>query len=328
MKQYADLLREIFINGDKGSPARDNMPTTRYVIDREIRVSSGKLPILMGKKVLFGKVLSELLWFLKGETNINFLHKYDNHIWDQDAFNFYKKIGGALSSIDWLLAVKLGQSNYPKEHLTLPNGDVYTYGDCGRIYGHQWRHYGQDNLSNDPVDGEFVTREGVDQIANLINSLKTNPYGRYHIVDAWNPQDMMEGFQALPACHTGFMCAVRRGVDGPLLDLSVNQRSCDMFLGVPYNLLSYGILQRILCELTGMRVGNFVWHGFNCHIYDNQEDAVAEYLSRMLPENNVELHIDSSSWGSVDMIEMHHFTLVNYDPLPFIRATLSTGMVE
>lgn len=327
MQQYKEILKEILELGSLGEPARDNMPRTKFVIDREIRIKDGKLPILMGKKVLFDKVISELIWFLKGDTNIEFLHKYNNHIWDQDAYRYYQKLGGRLEYDEWLSLI--GKKLIKCTLSMLP--DNYVCGDCGRIYGYQWRRQGFDNKEYVDYELKPQSREHVDQIKNLIYGLISTPFSRYHIVDAWNAQDMIEGHQALPACHTGFMCAVRDIAGTKYLDLSVTQRSCDMFLGVPYNLLSYGILHHILCKLTDYKLGEFVWHGFNCHIYDNQVEAVKEYLSRDIPENNVELLIDDSIWGfdkDVDNIEVEHFKLLNYEPHSFIKAPLSTGLKQ
>ena len=178
----------------------------------------------------------------------------------------------------------------------------------------------------------FKYRKSIDQIGRLIFELKENPFSRYHIVDAWNIQDYVEGFQALPACHCNFMCNVFKHSDGELyLDLAYRQRSCDVPLGVPYNISSYALLQRILCELVGYKVGRLIAYLDNVHYYENQIDYVNEYISRFdkeeIPNNNIQIEIDSSKWkGNIDNIKLKDFKIINYNPLSSIKAPLSVGL--
>lgn len=347
MKQYANLLEDILCYGFDAKAARENMPGTKVLIDREIRISDGRLPILMYKRVFFDKVLHELIWFLKGDTNIKYLIDNDVNIWNEDAYRYYCNLCKeqkleAYDYNDWIQAIKNTvdgraichvNSNGKESYLEHGDTTLYVMGDCGRIYGYQWRSYGVDNIHVCPQLGELTDRKSVDQIQNLINGLITTPDSRYHIVDAWNPQDMHEGLQALPACHTGFKCAVEYNNEGTkYLSLSVEQRSCDMFLGVPFNLLSYGILHRILCVLTGYAVGQFVWHGFNCHIYENQTNAVEIYLDRLrvyhASSKRPTLIIDDSNWETIDDIKFEDFKLEDYEPMAYIAAPLSTGLIK
>lgn len=322
MKQYIKILEDILEYGSIKTAARENMPNTKSIFDREIRITDGSLPILMGKKVLTRNVISELVWFLRGYTNIKFLHEYNNHIWDQDAYRHYLEKGGMMSFEDWLEKVN--------------NDTIERYGDCGRIYGYQWRNQGKDNFESSIVN--FERRKPIDQIKNLLNGLINEPFSRYHIVDAWNWQDTKTMRQALPACHNFFQCNVRETSKGVYkLDLSIWQRSCDMFLGVPYNLLSYGILHRLLCRITNYQVGVFTWHGGDCHIYENQVEAVNKYLDRLkhikLPENTAQCIIDNVPFDDVvepieiiDNLSPYHISISNYNPLSFIGAPLSTGL--
>ena len=322
MRQYAKILKEIVGSGSIKPSAREGLPSTLSVFDRQIIVKpEDGLPILMGKKVLIKNVISELLWFIKGNTNIKFLHDYGNHIWDDDAYRYYRELGGVLNfetllekvdnpiaAIDFNSAL---DNKIPKN---------YNYGDCGKIYGHQWRN--QDSQ--------------VDQLGRLIFNLIEKPFSRYHIVDAWNWKDTIYSSQALPACHTFFQCNVRQGRDDKYLDLSMWQRSCDMFLGVPYNLLSYGILHRILCRITGYKLGTFVWHGADCHVYENQLDAVNNYLNRVdnkLPRNEAQCIISTRPFRNtennmdvIDEIQVEDISIINYNPLSYISAPLSTGV--
>ena len=348
MKQYAKLLEDILRYGFDAKPARDNMPGTTVLIDKEIRIIDGSLPILNYKEVFFDKVLHELIWFLKGDTNIKYLVDNNVNIWNEDAYKYYCSLCAdqkieAYDYNDWLQAIKNAKDGKATYHVnkygveswvTHPDYSVYVMGDCGRIYGYQWRSYGADNGQFDYVLNCYTDRDPVDQIQDLIDGLIAAPDSRYHIVDAWNPQDRVEGMQALPACHMGFKCAVEYDDHGDkLLSLSVDQRSCDMFLGVPFNLLSYGILHRILCRITGYKVGQFVWHGFNCHIYNNQLSAVTEYINRYCDVDHKQfgqasLLIDSSNWKTIDDIKFDDIKLINYSPMSYIKAPLSTGLVK
>lgn len=310
--QYCEILEEIRDFGVSKKSARGNLPPTLSVFDKSIfcEPSSG-LPILKGKKVAFKSTLAELIWFLKGDTNIKFLVDNNCNIWNKDAYRYYKELGGGEDFDAWLEKIKAGKVS------ELTN---YKYGDCNRIYGKQWRDYGGDNIG----------RKGVDQISNLIKSLIEEPSSRYQLVTAWNPQDRADHKQALPACHLMFFCNVRTENKKNYLDLSFIQRSCDFPLGVPFNLLSYGILQRILCEFTGYEIGNFQGHFMDCHYYENQSEYVDEYIRRYadgeIPIQRVDLKIKSENWKTIDDINMEDFELVGYNPLPPIKTTLSVGL--
>lgn len=335
MKQYAKILKEILSDGSIKPPAREGLHSTLSIFGKSIVIKNNEFPILMGKKVLSKNVISELIWFLKGKTNVNFLHKYNNHIWDDDAYRYYRELGGGLDFEEWMSMVS--QAHTACHNISEP-ADItedYEYGDCGRIYGFQWREQGRYNVEY--YDNLGTNRKHVDQIKQLVEGLIHNPFSRYHIVDAWNWQDYNEHHQALPACHNFFQCNVREyGCRGRYLDIFVYQRSCDMFLGVPYNLLSYGILHRILCRVTGYHLGTFTWTGGDCHIYKNQIDAVNEYLKRVdnkLPANITQCSIAIN--GGIDMdnpidvinnIEVEDITLINYNPLSYIKAPLNTGV--
>lgn len=321
MKQYAKILKEIVGSGSIKPSAREGLPNTLSVFDRQIIVKpEDGLPILMGKKVLTKNVISELIWFIKGNTNIKFLHDYGNHIWDDDAYRYYRELNGHLEFDEWIN--KIGDTlDFDSEDAYLGGFSIdYIYGDCGKIYGYQWRN-----------------QEGqVDQLGRLIIGLIEKPFSRYHIVNSWNWKDTILSNQALPACHTFFQCNVRQVKEVKYLDISVWQRSCDMFLGVPYNLLSYGILHRILCRITGYKLGTFVWHGADCHVYENQLDAVNNYLNRVdnkLPRNEAQCIISTrpfrnteNSMDVINNIQVEDISIINYNPLSYISAPLSTGV--
>lgn len=334
-KTYVELLLEIKEQGFDCEPARTNMPKTKALFGEKLEFDNKIYPILQGKKVSFKNILVELLWFLKGDTNIKFLNENGCKIWNDDAYRFYLEKGGSLTKDDFVKN-SINQTGYPwnnisefnPEKLKLENYNIY--GDCGRIYGFQWRNLGANNCEINN-NSDIRKREKVDQIDRLIKGLIKNPFSRYHIVDSWNIQDFFEEYQCLPACHTNFMCNVFKKEGEFYLDLAYRQRSCDTPLGVPYNIASYALLQRILCEITGYKIGKLICYLDNVHYYENQQEYVNTYIQRALnneiPDEDVQVIIDSSNWnGNIDNIKIEDFKIMNYKPLDTIKATLSVGL--
>lgn len=337
-EKYVSLLKDIKEKGYICEPARKNMPATKALFGEKLEFNNSIYPLLQGKKVSFKNVLIELLWFLKGDSNIKFLVENNCNIWNKDAYRYYKdKFEGKLSLEEFEKAI-LDNSFEGGLAISNPNDNVkdsnYKYGDCGKIYPSQWRSFGKGNFEYQKIGFhvEAVLRKSIDQIKKLIEGLRDNPYSRYHIVDAWNIQDFEEGKQALPACHTNFMCNVFKHNDGKFyLDLAYRQRSCDTPLGVPYDIASYALLQRILSKLVGYEVGKLICYLDNVHYYENQQEYVDEYIQRFedneIPNENVQVEINSSKWmGNIDNIKIEDFNLINYKPLSTIKAPLSVGL--
>lgn len=295
MKQYKDLLRDILDNGTWKEPAREGMPRTKEVFCRTMRFDLSKgFPLLTTKKMFTKGIVAELLWFLRGDTNIKYLVDNNVHIWDDDAYKYY------LRRFPWSHRTKEEFIEYVRRGTNLGN---YTYGDCGHIYGYQWRH-----------------KDGFDQIANLINTLREFPTSRYQVVTAWSPKEFLgEMFSvALPACHIMFQCCINNGK----LDLMMLQRSCDTFLGVPFNIASYALLTHILAKTVGVEPGEFVWVGNCCHIYENHLEQVNELLSRE-PMELCSLEFDKKP---IKKYEVDDFHFINYKSHPAIKAPLSVGI--
>ena len=221
--QYERLLEDVL---DNGEPRQDRTGVgTRAVFGRRLRYNlSMGFPRITTKYVPMKVVKAELLWFLRGEQNINWLAEQDVHIWD-----------------DW----------------TDENDSV------GPLYGYQWRSW----IDNDGI--------AIDQIRRLIHGLRTDPYSRRHLVSAWNVGDLDR--MALAPCHAFFQCYVS---NDDRLSLQVYQRSADLFLGVPCNIASYALLLSMLAQQTDLSVGDLIWTGGDCHIYDNHVEVVQEQLSR------------------------------------------------
>ena len=257
--QYERLLQDVL---DNGEPRQDRTGVgTRAVFGRQLRYDlSAGFPRITTKYVPMKPIKAELLWFLRGEQNINWLRLHDVHIWD-----------------DW----------------ADDNDSV------GPLYGYQWRSWiGADGRAHD-------------QIKRLILGLRNDPHSRRHLVSAWNVGDLPE--MALAPCHAFFQCYVSG--EGRL-SLQVYQRSADLFLGVPFNIASYALLTHMLAQQTGLDVGELLWTGGDCHIYDNHVEQVKEQLSReVYPFPRLRLRrresIDSYCMNDIDASEgyQHHGTL-------------------
>ena len=263
MQQYLDLLRDILENGVDRS---DRTGTgTRSVFGRQCRYDlSQGFPCLTTKKLHLRSIIHELLWFLKGDTNIKYLHDNKVTIWDEWADE---------------------------------NGDL------GPVYGHQWRSW-------PAPDGRAI-----DQLSQVIDTIKRNPDSRRMLVSAWNPAEVDK--MALPPCHCLFQFYVADGK----LSCQLYQRSADTFLGVPFNIASYALLTMMIAQSCGLQPGDFVHTTGDTHIYLNHFDQVREQLSReprALPV--MKLNPDVKS---VFDFTYEDFTLEGYDPWPAIKAPVA-----
>ena len=273
---YLDLAQEVL---ETGHAKGDRTGTgTRSLFGRQMRFDMAEgFPLLTTKRVPFGLIKSELLWFLQGNTDIRFLLEHNNHIWDEWAFKNW------IESADYTgpdmtdfgrrsLVDEAFKSQYDEQHqlfvdrILTDDAFAKQYGELGDVYGAQWRHWRK-------VQGGFI-----DQIDDVVNQIKTNPNSRRLIVTAWNPEDMPS--QALPPCHTLFQFYVADGK----LSLQLYQRSADIFLGVPFNIASYSLLLHMVAAQTGLEAGEFVHTLGDAHIYSNHSAQVAEQLSREMVE--------------------------------------------
>lgn len=271
-KQYLDFLQHILDNGQDKSDRTG--VGTRSVFGYQMRFDlSEGFPLLTTKKVPFGLIKSELLWFLKGDTNIRYLLENNNHIWDEWAFKRWVESDAyqGQDMTDFGLRAdanpefkKIYQEVKQEFCQRVLEDDDFAkeFGELGNVYGKQWRHW--------------ETREGdaIDQIANIIDQLKHNPGSRRIILSAWNPEDVPD--MALPPCHTMSQFYVQDGK----LSCQLYQRSGDAFLGVPFNIASYALLTHLLAREAGLEVGDYVHTFGDAHIYNNHFDQVNEQLSR------------------------------------------------
>jgi thymidylate synthase len=308
---YLKLLHDILNNGVE---KQDRTGTgTISVFGRQIRhdMSLG-FPLLTTKKMPFKTIITELLWFLRGDTNIKFLVDNNCHIWDGDAYkNYLRKVILDKDIVRYLKSYSIDTKGvptiefYPKDEYIerIKNDDQFAkkWGELGPVYGRQWRNW------NAIFDG------GVDQIKNLIQDLKTNPDSRRLMVSAWNVSELNQ--MILPPCHYGFQCYVR---EGKYLSLMWNQRSVDTPLGLPFNIASYALLLMMIADEVNMVPDQLIGNLGDCHIYLDQVDGVKEQLTRQpmsLPKVTIQDGIYCSSPSDV--------LLENYESHPAIKFPLS-----
>jgi len=266
MRQYHDLLRLVLENG-RDRTDRTGTGTlsvfgaqTRF----DLRDDGPGFPLLTTKKLHTKSIIYELLWFLRGDTNVRYLNEHGVTIWDEWADG---------------------------------------HGELGRVYGAQWRDWRGGNGVH------------VDQIDNLIAQIKSNPQSRRLIVSAWNPAEIDQ--MALPPCHVLFQFYVQDGE----LSCQLYQRSCDLFLGVPFNIASYSLLTMMMAQAVGLTPGDFVHTFGDLHLYKNHLDQAREQLSREcrpLPR----MKLNPAVKGIYDF-KFEDFELVGYDPHPSIKAPIA-----
>ncbi len=298
MKQYLDLLKKIktegAIKGDRTGTG------TKSIFAHQMRFDlSEGFPLLTTKKVFLKGIIYELLWFLRGETNISYLVKNGVHIWDNDAYRHYCE----LSAKQGCEAVAREEFLSRAAEAAESPIDGYHFGDLGLVYGSQWRSWVG-------ADGAVI-----DQIQDVINLIKTSPNSRRMIVSAWNVAEIEE--MALPPCHVLFQFYVADG----RLSCQLYQRSADTFLGVPFNIASYALLVMIIARECGLEAGEFIHTLGDTHLYLNHLEQVDEQLSRTprpLPRMKL-----SSRECSIFELEYEDFTLEGYDPHPTISAPMS-----
>lgn len=261
-------------------------------------------PLLTTKKVYLRSIIHELLWFIKGETNIKYLVDNDVHIWDEWPYQKYLKANNLedqypMYSSEW----KAQQKEYVK---SIKDDAEFAkqWGDLGPVYGSQWRTWPTAN-------GEMI-----DQLGKLVENLKTNPYSRRHIVSAWNPAEVDN--MALPPCHTLFQFYVS---PDNRLSVQLYQRSADSFLGVPFNIASYALLLMMVAQVTGYEPGEFVHTFGDLHIYLNHQEQVKKQLSRE-PRDLPTMKLNPERTTLEDFV-FEDFTLEGYKPYPPIKAPIA-----
>lgn len=263
MRQYLDLLDHVMTKGVRKEDRTGTGTISVFGYQMRFNLQEG-FPVLTTKKLHLRSIIHELLWFLKGSTNVKYLNENRVSIWDEWADE---------------------------------------KGDLGPIYGHQWRSW-------PAPDGRKI-----DQIKNVIESIKSNPDSRRHIVSAWNVGELDK--MALPPCHILFQFYVADGK----LSTQLYQRSCDIFLGVPFNIASYSLLTMMIAQVTGLQPGEFVHTLGDAHIYLNHTDQVKLQLTREpypLPEMKI-----NPEKKDIDDFVFEDFELIGYNSHPHIKGEIS-----
>lgn len=302
--EYLNLLKHIRDNGvSKGDRTGTG---TKSIFGAQMRFDLQKgFPLLTTKKVALNAVIHELLWFLRGETDIEYLVKNNVHIWSEWPYKAYMlKQGKEVPEVngeEW----KVGMKAFEEKIANDPQF-AEMYGELGPIYGYQWRSW-------PAPDGKRI-----DQIKNVIEEIKKNPNSRRMIVSAWNVGQIDEMSKSgLPPCHCLFQFYVNQGK----LSCQLYQRSCDFFLGVPFNIASYSLLVMIIAQVTGLAPGEFVWTGGDIHLYTNHFAQADEQLSRTpraIPQMRLNPKIKR-----IEDFTISDLTIENYDPHPTIKAPIA-----
>ena len=305
--QYQQLMLDIMTNGVE---KEDRTGTgTISVFGRQIRHDMSKgFPLLTTKKMAVKTMMTELKWFLKGDTNIKYLVDNGCNIWNGDAYKKYEKY-----AMDNSYGVDILSMDEFIEQIKTDNQFAKKWGELGPIYGRQWRDWyaggHQEYIGDTLVDMEY---NSVDQISNLIEQLKTNPDSRRIMVNAWNVAELDQ--MTLPPCHYGFQCYVADGK----LSLMWNQRSVDTFLGLPFNIASYGALLLLLCDETGYKPGELVGNLGDVHLYKNHIDQANEQCGRKSYD------LPSIELSNVDVLKGEfEYEIIGYESHPSIKAPLS-----
>ncbi|MEQ8470998.1 MAG: thymidylate synthase [Marinoscillum sp.] len=300
MKQYLDLMRHILETGvDKGDRTGTG---TRSVFGYQMRFDLAHgFPLVTTKQIHLKSIIHELLWFLQGDTNIRYLVQNGVNIWNDWPYQSYLNQNGLTDtypkySDEWKAHMKEFV-----EQVKTDDAFAKKWGELGPVYGSQWRNF-----------------EGVDQISQVIEDIKSKPDSRRLLVSAWNPKEIpVMAKSGLPPCHTMFQFYVAEGK----LSCQLYQRSADVFLGVPFNIASYALLTMMVARVCGLKYGDFVHTLGDAHLYSNHFEQTQLQLSRA-PKELPTMKLNPTVKSIFDF-KIEDFELLNYDPYPRIKAPVA-----
>jgi thymidylate synthase len=310
---YLDLCRYVLENGAKKEDRTGTGTVSVFGYQMRFDLQKG-FPLLTTKKVPFRLIASELLWFLKGDTNIRYLLQHNNNIWNEWAFKNWVESEAydgpdmtdfgrrSLQDDNFREAYEKQMGRFKQQILT---DDVFSerFGHLGDVYGKQWRNW------------KTTQGESIDQLQDIIEMIKKNPDSRRLIISAWNPEDVPS--MALPPCHTMFQFYVADNK----LSCQLYQRSGDIFLGIPFNIASYSLLTHLIAKECGLEVGEFIHTIGDAHLYTNHLEQVETQLSRT-PKALPTLQIKDSLHSVFDA-SMEDLEIIGYEPHPAIKAPVA-----
>ena len=312
-QSYLDLCRYVLKNGTKKEDRTGTGTVSVFGYQMRFDLQKG-FPLLTTKKVPFRLIASELLWFLKGDTNIRYLLQHNNNIWNEWAFKNWVEseaydgpdmtdFGRRSLQDDSFRAAYETQMGCFKQQILTDDSFSERFGHLGDVYGKQWRNW------------KTTQGESIDQLQDIIETIKKNPDSRRLIVSAWNPEDVPS--MALPPCHTMFQFYVADNK----LSCQLYQRSGDIFLGIPFNIASYSLLTHLIAKECGLEVGEFIHTIGDAHLYTNHLEQVETQLSRT-PKALPTLQINDSLRSVFDA-SMEDLEIIGYEPHPAIKAPVA-----
>lgn len=288
MEQYLNLCRHVMKHGYQKDDRTGTGTISTFGYQMRFDLAQG-FPLLTTKKVHFPAIVHELLWFIAGDTNIEYLVKNNVRIWNEWPYkNYVKSESYQNETLQEFV-----------EKIKIDHEFAIKFGDLGPVYGKQWRNF-----------------NGVDQLRELVTNLKNNPFSRRHILSAWNPSEISN--MALPPCHTLIQFYVS---NSKKLSCQLYQRSADIFLGVPFNIASYALLTIMLAQVCGYELGDFVHTLGDAHIYSNHLNQINEQLLRT-PKTLPKLVVNKSI-NNLFCFQYYDFKLEEYDPDPLITGKVA-----
>ena len=313
-EQYLDLLQKLL---DEGNEKTDRTGTgTKSFLGHQMRFDlSEGFPLLTTKKIPIKAIIHELLWFMRGDTNLKYLADNNVHIWDEWPYKAYLKRNNLpipeINGEEW----KTGMAEFVEKVKNDPDF-AKEYGNLGPIYGYQWRSWPTPNGGH------------IDQLAKVIEQIKNTPDSRRMIVSAWNVADIDEMAKAgLPPCHCFFQFYVTPASPSTgaqaKLSCQLYQRSCDTFLGVPFNIASYSIFTMIMAQICGLEAGEFVWTGGDVHLYNNHIEQAKLQLSRRNDIRSLSKMQINPAKMNIEDFTIEDFELVDYNPHDGIKAPIA-----
>lgn len=303
--QYLDLMRHIWEHGDQRMDRTGVGTRSVFGVQLRFDLADEQVPLLTTKRVFWKAAAREMLWFLTGNTNIRPLLADGVTIWSDWPLAKYRKASGK----------DVSQADF-EARIVADEAFAAQWGDLGPVYGKQWVNW--DTYEYGP-DGKYTKGPGINQVAQVVASLRANPGGRRHIIEGWNVAELDR--MALPPCHKTYQFHVAGEGPQGRLNCLLYQRSCDVALGLPFNLFGAALLARMIAQQAGLQPGELVWSGGDVHLYLNHADLVEEQLSR-IPAGTPRLAIKRQP-DSIFDYRFDDFAVRDYAPQSAIRAPVA-----